>query len=105
MGGLEPRSGAGMSLLQFRRQTTTAETVTAGSVRVTPEARAWIVRLPFGGLVWHRPAAVRIEGAGGSRRVPIRDHTGLAFLGLLALAFAAAAGVALSLLGGRRKRR
>lgn len=33
-----------MSLLEFRRQTTTAAPVTVGAVRVKPEARAWIVR-------------------------------------------------------------
>lgn len=95
-----------MSLLEFRRQTTTAAPVTVGSVRVTPEARAWIVRLPFGGLVWHRPAAVRVEGSEGggtSRRLPVRDYTGVAFLGLLGLTLLSSAVLAASLFAKRRK--
>ena len=93
-----------MALLEFRRKTTVAEPVHVGPFRVTPEARAWIVRRPFGGLVWHRPSAVRIEGDGESRRVSVQDHTGMAFLGLLALAFASAAAAAFSLFGSRRRR-
>lgn len=51
--------------------------------RVVVEARAWRVRLPFGGLVWNRPVAVRAPGPSGvtpgetpgETRLPVRDVT------------------------------
>jgi len=47
--------------------------------RIVVEARAWQVRLPFGGLVWNRPVAVRAPGppgdTPGETRLPVRDVT------------------------------
>jgi len=47
--------------------------------RIVVEARAWRVRLPFGGLVWNRPVAVRAPGPSGDTpgetRLPVRDVT------------------------------
>jgi len=65
-----------MSVLSFRRLTTTAEPVSAGDATITPEARAWVVRLPFGGVVWHRPVAVRVERGGRIERIRILDLSG-----------------------------
>jgi hypothetical protein len=69
----------------------TWETVQAPAVRhdglvVTPESRLARLRLPFGWLVWHRPLAVLVDRADGSReRVPIPDPT-LSWLTRLAIA-------------------
>jgi hypothetical protein len=52
---------------------------------ITPEARALVVRLPFGGFVWTRPIAVRIDRDGSSARLPIPDPTRVAQLGLIVL--------------------
>lgn len=52
--------------------------VTAGDMVVTPESQALIVRLPFRGFrgfVWNRPVAVRVEDAGGARRILVPDIT------------------------------
>jgi len=60
--------------------------VTAGGVTVTPWSRALTVRLPFGGFVWNRPTAVVVERAGRIERIPVRDVTRDARLGLIGLA-------------------
>ena len=52
---------------------------------VTPEARALVVRFPFGGYVWTKPVAVRIEREGVTERIPIPDPTRQAQIGLIAL--------------------
>jgi hypothetical protein len=52
---------------------------------VTPEARAVVVRFPFGGYVWAKPVAVRIEREGVTQRLPIPDPTRQAQIGLIAL--------------------
>jgi hypothetical protein len=70
----------------IERKTTTAPTVVAGDVRVTPQARAVIVRLPFGAFVWNRPNAVVVEHAGRVERVRILDVTRLAQVALWACA-------------------
>lgn len=49
--------------------------VTWGAAVVVPHSRALVVRLPFGGFVWHRPIAVEVERGDRSERVPIRDVT------------------------------
>lgn len=61
--------------------------LTIGERRLALEARAWRLRLPFGGLVWSAPAAVRYGAPDGERRVPIRDVTRLAQLALYGFAF------------------
>jgi hypothetical protein len=65
-----------------------AEPVTLGRVTLVGESRALFVRLPFGGFVWHRPVAVRVEGDGEARRIPIRDVTRAVQLVLFGLGFA-----------------
>ena len=72
--------------------TITGSPVQAAGVTVTPQSQALIVRLPFGGLVWHRPAAVLVERAGNISRVPIVDVTRIvqvALFGAVALVFVA----------------
>ncbi len=56
-------------------RTTTGVPVVAGSVRVTPEARALVVRLPFGALAWNRPSAVIVERDGHAERLRVVDVT------------------------------
>jgi hypothetical protein len=70
-----------------------AEPVTVGDLTVTPRARVLAVRLPWGGFVWNRPAAVMVERAGTVRRVPVVDVTRILQLGLLGLGLAAAVAI------------
>jgi hypothetical protein len=59
-------------------------TVVSSIGEVTPEARALVVRFPFGGIVWTKPVAVRIERAGSTERIPIPDPTRRAQIGFIA---------------------
>jgi hypothetical protein len=59
----------------FQLQTVTGSPVQVGDMTITPQSQALIVRLPFGGLVWHRPTAVRVEQAGQTSHIPIVDVT------------------------------
>ena len=70
-----------------------AEPVTVGDITVTPRARALVVRLPWGGLVWNRPTAVMVEQAGQVRRIQVVDVTRILQLGLLGLGLAIAVAV------------
>ena len=67
-------------------QTNTGEKITAGNLSLTPQSKALIIRLPFGGFVWNRPVAVLVEENGQTRRIPIVDATRMAQVGVLALA-------------------
>jgi hypothetical protein len=70
------------NLVQLR--TVQGQPILTGDVRLTPESQVLVVRLPFGGLVWHRPTAVSVERAGrGIQRLPIVDLTRIAQVGLL----------------------
>ena len=64
------------------RRKTSGPTIQAGEARITPEASALIIRLPFGALVWHRPTGVLIERAGQVERRSIVDVTRLVQLAL-----------------------
>ena len=59
---------------------------------LVPVARSFLLRSPGerGGLVWNRPAGVRVEDAAGTRWLPISDPTRRIQLGLLAAGLAAA---------------
>lgn len=46
-----------------------------GDTEIVLETTGLATRLPFGGLVWNRPAAVRVVEGGGESRLPIRDVT------------------------------
>jgi hypothetical protein len=73
----------------IERRTTSGPTVVVGDVRVTPESRVVMVRLPIGALVWNRPSAVVVERAGRVERMPIIDATRIAQVALWACALAA----------------
>jgi hypothetical protein len=62
-----------------------AAPVVLNGVTVTPEARALVVRLPFGGFVWNHPAALLVERAGQTERVVIGDVTLMAQIAILML--------------------
>jgi hypothetical protein len=55
--------------------TTRSEPLIIGEKRIVLEARAFSLRLPFGGLVWNRPVAVRVQTLSGESRLPIHDVT------------------------------
>jgi hypothetical protein len=84
----------------FEVREVSAEPVTVHDVTVTPQARALVVRLPKGGLVWNRPTAVLVEQNGQARRIPIVDITRILQVGLLGLAVLTASA---NLLGCRRR--
>ncbi|HEV8632824.1 MAG TPA: hypothetical protein VG370_01085 [Chloroflexota bacterium] len=71
----------------IRSDAVAGEPVTLGQVRLVPQSRALVVRLPFGGFVWNRPVAVRVERGGETTRVPIHDVTRVVQLGLFGLSF------------------
>lgn len=62
--------------------------MTVGGVTLRPVAWALVVRLPWGALVWNRPAAVLVERDGQVRRIPIVDVTRLVQAGLIGAALA-----------------
>ena len=55
-----------------------------------PVSQSLIIRLPFSGFVWNRPAAVEIDEAGKLRRIPIVDVTLLAQISLFISSLVAA---------------
>ncbi len=60
--------------------------VTVGDVAVTPQSQALILNLPFGGYVWNRPVAVRVERGGQEQVVPILNVLLVLRLAMLGLA-------------------
>ncbi|MBP8947867.1 MAG: hypothetical protein KBG73_03435 [Candidatus Promineofilum sp.] len=54
---------------------------------VALESRVWRWRLPFGIVEWRRPTAVLVEDAAGYSRLPIRDVTRRAELGMIGVGF------------------
>ncbi len=73
------------NILQIETQAGTPATV--GNLTVTPESQAFILRLPFGGFVWNRPAAVLLEMEGEQQHIPIVDVTRIAQLALAVFVF------------------
>ena len=59
---------------------------------LVPMARSFLLRLPGqgAGLVWNRPAGVRVDDPSGARWLRITDPTRRVQLGLLAAGLAAA---------------
>ncbi len=66
-------------------QTISAEPIVVGDTKVTPQAQALTVRLPFGGFVWNRPVAVLVERDDGTQRIPIVNVTRLVQIVLFGL--------------------
>jgi hypothetical protein len=63
---------------------------TIGDVTVTPRSWSLVVRLPFGGFVWHRPVGVLVQRGESVDYLPIHDRTQriqLACIGALVAAF------------------
>jgi hypothetical protein len=63
--------------------------VQTGEYTLTPVSRALVVQIPgmLGGLVWNRPAYVRVSRPGEAERIlPVRDVTRLAIFGIAAIA-------------------
>ena len=56
------------------------QSVTVGARTVTPRTQMFSLRLPFGGFVWNRPAAVLVEENGRFQRLPIPDVTRMIML-------------------------
>ena len=73
-----------MPAVAVQLNTVQGQPIEAGALRLTPESQAVIVRLPFGGLVWHRPTAVIVEQRGQARRrLPILDVTRVFQIGVV----------------------
>lgn len=51
------------------------ETTELSGYRITPRSQALTVHLPFGGFVWNRPVAVKVEVDGVEQEIPIVDAT------------------------------
>ncbi|MCP4424128.1 MAG: hypothetical protein GY803_06530 [Chloroflexi bacterium] len=81
----------------FQWRTVNGEPTTVGHVMITLQAQALSIRLPFGGFVWNRPAAVLVEENGRTERIPIMDITRLIVLA------AAGLSTAVTILSRRKK--
>jgi hypothetical protein len=66
----------------IRLENTSAEPIVVGDTKITPQAQAFSLRLPFGGLVWNRPTAVLVERDDMTERIPIVDVTRVAQIAL-----------------------
>ena len=63
--------------------------VRTGEWTLTPVSRALVVQIPgvVGGLVWNRPAYIRVSRPGEAERIlPVRDVTRLALFGIAGMA-------------------
>ena len=56
-------------------QAVDGETTELSGFRITPRSQALAVRVPFGGFVWNRPVAVKVETDGVEQDIPIVDAT------------------------------
>ena len=56
-------------------ETQTGDPVTNGTITVTPQSQAVIIRWPRGGFVWNRPIGVLVDRDGQIERLPIIDVT------------------------------
>ncbi len=69
----------------IRLENTSAEPIVVGDTRITPQAQAFSLRLPFGGFVWNRPTAVLVERDDSTQRIPIVDATRVMQIALFGL--------------------
>jgi hypothetical protein len=86
----------------FSFETTSADPLTVGDAQLTPRAAALTVRLPSGGLVWNRPASVRVERNGSTETISILDVTRIAQVVLYGLAALFTALTIVLMIRGRR---
>jgi hypothetical protein len=75
----------------------------SGTMQLTPEAQAVVIRWPGGGMVWNRPRGVRILAPLGQATafMPVRDVTRLLQVACYGLA---AVFTLLGLLAGRQRK-
>jgi hypothetical protein len=69
----------------IRLENTFADPIVVGDTKITPQAQAFSVRFPFGGIVWNRPTAVLVERDDLTQRIPIVDVTRVAQIVLFGL--------------------
>jgi hypothetical protein len=86
----------------IRLENTAAEPIVVGDTRITPQAQAFSVRLPFGGFVWNHPIAVLVERDDLTQRIPIVDVTRVAQIVLFGLLIATS--VIITLAAARQRR-
>ncbi len=75
-------------------QTSYGQPVDVDGTVITPKAGTFSIRLPFWGMVWNLPLAVKVEEGADQREIPIENSSLQA-----ALAFTALAAVALVIIG------
>ncbi len=88
-------------MLEWRRLPGTP--VEVGGIRVTPEAQALSLQLPFFHFVWNRPVAITVERQGQSERIPIIDFTRIAQIVIAGIVLGVALAVGLSKRGKEKK--
>ena len=67
------------------------EPIKAAGWTITPVSRALLIQIPglTGGLIWNRPAYIRVSGDGEKERIlPVRDPTRIALFAIAGLALA-----------------
>lgn len=74
--------------VQYRVQEGPAQQIGAWSL--TPQARAFLINTPWGGVIWNRPTAVIASKDGATEHIPIPDPTRSALLLFLILGAVAA---------------
>ena len=86
----------------IRLENTSAAPIVVGDTRITPQAQAFSLRLPFGGFVWNRPTAVLVERDDMTQRIALIDVTRLMQIVLFGLV--SAFSVIITLLAARQRR-
>lgn len=66
-------------------QTASGNKLTMGTVSITPQSQALIVRFPIGGWVWNRPWAIMVEQGEQTTHIPIVDVTRMVQIGFVGL--------------------
>ena len=84
----------------IRWETLAGEAITIGNTTVTPQSRLFALNLPFGGIVWNRPAAVLVARNGQRERIAIVDVTRIILWSIMGLSFAV---TLFTWLAGRRR--
>lgn len=69
------------NFLQWR--TVEGRPIEAGNTTIRPISQSLVLRLPNGGFVWSRPAAIRVESEEGEDRIAIVDVTRMIQLGFV----------------------
>jgi hypothetical protein len=69
-----------------RIETTVGDPVAVGELTLTPQARALIVRWPYGGYVWNWPLGLTVRRGNEIQQVAIANVTRSAMLGAAATA-------------------